>query len=174
MEGDLVRLRPLEQRDAEILFSWHRDEDVTETMDIDLPVDFMSIVEMASNRSRNSIGFMIEDNGAGKTIGIVKLNNINWVDRKAEYGIMIGNMGYWSQGHGEEATRLLLSYAFDRLDLHRVYLDTYEYNNRAIRCYEKCGFKKEGCLRKGRYWRGGRHDIVIMSILQEEFGGAGD
>ena len=84
-------------------------------------------------------------------------------------GIGIGEPEYWSKGYGTEAMRLILAYAFLELNLHRVSLDVFEYNPRAIRAYEKAGFTHEGrergrLLREGRRW-----DLLFMGILREDW-----
>jgi RimJ/RimL family protein N-acetyltransferase len=84
------------------------------------------------------------------------------------FGIGIGVTSMWGKGYGTEATRLLVRHAFQTLNLNRVGLEVYEFNQGAIRCYEKAGFRIEGRLRQsyfadGRYW-----DTVVMGILREE------
>ena len=66
----------------------------------------------------------------------------------------------------------MLKYAFEHLNLHKVFLRVYEYNERAIHVYEKCGFRMEGRLRKQRFKWGKYHDVLIMGILDEEYFGS--
>ena len=85
------------------------------------------------------------------------------------YHITIGERDAWGKGYGTEATELMLAHAFNRLSLHRVALTVFEFNERAIRSYEKCGFKPEGrardaIFRDGRFW-----DEIHMSILAPEW-----
>ncbi|HIC94568.1 MAG TPA: N-acetyltransferase, partial [Anaerolineae bacterium] len=63
----------------------------------------------------------------------------------------------------------LLGFAFREMNLHRVYLSVHDYNERAIRCYEKCGFRHEGRLREALFRDGRYHDELMMGILREEF-----
>ncbi|MFE6738492.1 GNAT family N-acetyltransferase [Streptomyces tubercidicus] len=70
------------------------------------------------------------------------------------------------RGIGSEATRLLLDYAFERVRLHRVQLEVFDYNPRARRAYEKCGFEVEGRMREALYWDGARHDVLVMAALR--------
>jgi RimJ/RimL family protein N-acetyltransferase len=112
---------------------------------------------------------MVIDKEREAPIGFSTLFNIDWIARKAEFGIIVGDKRYWSRGYGGDATSATLSFAFDDLGLHRVYLNTYSYNPRAIRCYEKCGFRHEGAMRQGRYRHGAYHDIILMGILRDEF-----
>ncbi|MEH7887318.1 GNAT family protein [Bacillus sp. JJ1609] len=75
----------------------------------------------------------------------------------------------WNRGLGTEVTQLVLKYAFEQLNLHRVDLRVLEYNKRAIRCYEKCGFVQEGTEREGALIEGKYETDVFMSILDREY-----
>jgi RimJ/RimL family protein N-acetyltransferase len=96
-----------------------------------------------------------------------------WYERrhrfKAEFGIVIGDKGKWSQGLGTETTRLVVGYALGELKLNRVELTTAEENERAIRCYEKIGFVREGIKRQDRILDGRFSNTLMMSILREEW-----
>jgi RimJ/RimL family protein N-acetyltransferase len=85
------------------------------------------------------------------------------------YALGIWNESYMSRGIGVETTMLVLGYAFDVLKLHRVGLKVLDYNERAINCYQKCGFKQEGILRDSAYIEGAFHSDIIMSILEDEY-----
>jgi RimJ/RimL family protein N-acetyltransferase len=65
--------------------------------------------------------------------------------------------------------RLMLKFGFETLNLNRIFLRVYEYNQRAIRSYEKAGFVLEGKLRQARYQAGKYHDEYIMSVLRSEW-----
>ena len=84
-------------------------------------------------------------------------------------GIIIGEPEQLGKGYGTEALMLLLGYSFDELNLHRVFLRVVDFNQRAIESYLKCGFSKEGRLRDAIFLDGDYHDVVVMSILEEEF-----
>ena len=82
---------------------------------------------------------------------------------------MVGDKSYWSNGYGSDAVMTLLRFAFEEMNLNRVELGVFEFNERAIACYLKCGFVEEGRRREhyfqeGRYW-----DIIDMSVLRREF-----
>jgi RimJ/RimL family protein N-acetyltransferase len=104
-----------------------------------------------------------------KLIGNLGLEGIDWKNRHAVFGIVIGEKEYWGQGYGTEAITALLGFAFKEMNLHRIRLSVYEYNKRAVRCYEKCGFKLEGRLRQARFHDGQYYDELVMGILREEF-----
>jgi len=105
----------------------------------------------------------------GKCIGSARLHNISKADNNATYAIGIWDVSSFSKGIGTEATKLVLEYAFNTLKLHRVDLKVLEYNKRGIRCYEKCGFKKDGVLRENAFIEGEYHSDWVMSILENEF-----
>jgi RimJ/RimL family protein N-acetyltransferase len=65
--------------------------------------------------------------------------------------------------------RTMLKFGFETLNLHRVELEVFAFNPRALRCYEKAGFKKEGTRRQVHFYEGRYHDAFYMGILQEEF-----
>jgi RimJ/RimL family protein N-acetyltransferase len=101
-------------------------------------------------------------------IGIVRLKRVAAEDRNADFGIAI-ERGHWSRGYGTDATRTILRFAFTEMNLHRVSLGVIDYNARARRCYEKCGFREEGREREHRFHEGQWCDRIIMGILQREF-----
>jgi RimJ/RimL family protein N-acetyltransferase len=111
--------------------------------------------------------FAIETDG--RYIGFAALKLTDEEEGNASYRIGIESPEYWSRGYGTEVTRLMLRYAFETLELHRVHLRVTAYNVRARRCYEKAGFRVEGVLRKSfqvdREWQ----NDVLMAILREEW-----
>ncbi len=101
-------------------------------------------------------------------IGLVSLWDRAIPHEAAELSIWIGR-GYRNGGNGTEALRLALRYAFTELRLHKVYLRVLEYNTRAIRTYEKCGFRVEGILREEMKVGGVWHNLVYMGVLASDF-----
>jgi RimJ/RimL family protein N-acetyltransferase len=94
---------------------------------------------------------------------------IDWVSRLVELRIRIGDKNAWGGGLGSEATRLLLSYAFDGLNLERVWLRVFATNERAIKMYEKVGFQHEGRLRRASFINGQMLDVDLMGLLKTEY-----
>lgn len=105
----------------------------------------------------------------GRYIGHTRLTIASWEDRRARMSMGIYDSRFWSAGYGTEALRLLLRYGFDLLRLHRVDLRVLDYNLRAIRCYEKCGFVREGVERESGLVDGVWYDDVMMAVLEDEF-----
>ena len=113
--------------------------------------------------------FNIVDQKTNTVIGRCMLFAIDQVDRAAKLGIAIGDKRYWDKGYGQEATELLLDYGFNLLNLHNIMLGVYSFNQRAISCYRKIGFKEIGRRREARIICGKKHDVVLMDMLETEF-----
>ncbi len=107
----------------------------------------------------------------GRPIGMIAYNAINEYDRSVEVDIVIGETAYWDRGYGTDSIRAFLGYLFGEMGLHRVWLVPRVSNARAIRCYEKVGFVREGILRESDWLEGQWVDCVMMSALGHEFQG---
>jgi len=105
----------------------------------------------------------------GRYIGFAILGKFDEANRSASWRGGIENSQYWGRGYGTEVVQLMLRYAFDTLQLHRVHLRVAAYNVRARRCYEKCGFRVEGIERQSFQVDGEWQDDVLMAILREEW-----
>ena len=82
---------------------------------------------------------------------------------------MIGDKQYWGRGYGTDAMLVLMRLAFDKLNLHRLWLHVYDFNARAIASYERWWFKREGVLREQRFVGRKYHDTIAMGILEAEY-----
>ena len=106
-----------------------------------------------------------------KVIGSIGLHRIDYISRTATFGIFIGEESGKNKGYGTESLRLILDYGFNYLNLNSIKLDVMEFNDRAIACYKKCGFKEYGRRRKCYFLNGKYYDKIEMDILAEEFDG---
>ncbi|UIJ58063.1 GNAT family N-acetyltransferase [Amycolatopsis acidiphila] len=104
----------------------------------------------------------------GRFLGDLALNDIDADNESAAFRIALAP-GAVGRGYGTEATRLVLEFAFETVGLHRVSLEVYDFNSRARRAYEKCGFVAEGVLRDALCWEGKRHHAVVMSVLAPQW-----
>ena len=172
--GEKVVLRGLELYDAKELHKCVNDWEVRRYLGMFYPfseIEEEEFVKSSWERRKKGTDFIfgICEKENGQLIGTIGLHKVDWKNRNAELGIAIWKKEYWGRGYGTDAIKALLKYAFHELNLHRVYLRVYNFNKRAIRCYEKAGFKKEGVMREA-FWRNGEwHDTILMSILQSEF-----
>ncbi len=170
IRGQRTRLRAIEREDLPTFVRWLNDPEVRQYLAMYMP---MSMAEEERWFERqledpDSRIFAIETEDGGH-IGNIGLHSIDWKNRKALLGIVIGEKECWGQGYGSDAIRTLLGFAFGEMNLHRVFLTVYDYNERAIRCYEKSGFQHEGRLREARFSDSRYHDELMMGILQKEF-----
>ena len=168
--GDRVYLRPLDVEDTDIFVSWINDAEIRQYLGVTSPVnrlqqqEYLAIYE---NERNLGLGIMLKAND--ELIGSVGLHDILLTHRNAEIGIFIGNKSYWSKGYGTETLKLMMGHGFDQLNLHRIFLKVKSFNTRAIRAYEKVGFKKEAVFREHVYANGKYHGDYLMGILEDEW-----
>ena len=168
--GKRIRLRAIERSDIPTFVRWFNDAEVRHYLEMLMPMSQAQEerwFEAYLDRGDSHI-FGIETLD-GLLIGNVGLSEIDWQNRRAALGIVIGERKYWDNGYGTEAIMTLLRFVFENMNLHRVTLRVFEYNQRAVRCYEKCGFKLEGRLRQAHFHAGEYHDELVMGILRDEF-----
>jgi RimJ/RimL family protein N-acetyltransferase len=121
---------------------------------------------MADRLAKHPFAWVIEH--ASKVIGEARLDRVDMQDHRASFAIGILDPACLGKGIGTEATRLVLSFAFNTLKLHRVTVRVLDYNQRGIRSYQKCGFVIEGREREAAFVNGQWHDDVIMGLLDRE------
>ncbi len=171
--GRRVRLRALERSDLPKICEWLNDEEVMYYWGH--PGNTRSLAEVerwhgeqVARGQQDSREYIIETL-EGVAIGRIVYEHLSMKDRNAELGIQIGEKDHWGKGYGTDAIMTFLNYLFNELQLHRVWLGTESYNLRAQRCYEKCGFVREGVHRESAFVKGQYHDSIIMGILRREF-----
>jgi RimJ/RimL family protein N-acetyltransferase len=173
MEGEQVRLRPIEREDLPRYVRWFGDPDVRRHLTVYLPFSMAQeerwFEGLAERLERGTEVLLAIDTIEGVHIGNIGLHAIDWRNRSAELGIVIGEKEYWGQGYGTDAIGVLLRVAFDEMNLHRVCLRVDADNLRGIRCYEKSGFLVEGTLRQAVFREGEYHDQLLMSVLRPEY-----
>ena len=135
----------------------------------------------SAKAAKNSMEKELKDQGIGsyffsirrreddRLIGDIGLDVVNWNASDSFVGLGIGDRNEWGKGYGTEAMNLMLEFAFTEINLRRVTLTVFEYNPRAIRSYEKTGFRHEGRLRQFLTREGRRWDMLYMGILREEW-----
>ena len=168
--GERVRLRAIEREDIPRFVEWLNDSEVTRYLTMYLPFSRAQEegwFEQHLNDEKSCV--LAIETMEGEHIGSVGLHDIQWKDRSAQLGVFIGERDLWGQGYGTDAIRALLRLAFHEMALHRITLRVFDFNLRAIRCYQKCGFSQEGCLREAHFTEGRYHDVLIMGILSPEF-----
>ena len=125
-------------------------------------------LEKAEKDDKNYVFYIVAKDG-DKLIGTIGLESIKNIERYATLGVFIGDKEFRNNGYGTEAIKLLLDYGFNYLNLHGVKLNVMAFNEIAIKCYEKCGFKKAGRVRESTFVNGKYYDVITMDILENEF-----
>jgi RimJ/RimL family protein N-acetyltransferase len=174
LTGEKVVLRPLTDADVPLLARWLFDPEVNQWLQLSEDPPSLRTVEAMRERyerMRDDWGtkvWRIDLAESDQPIGQIELVDIHPLQRRAEMHLAIGETDSRSGGYGTAAVRQLLHHAFTDLGLRRVYAMTDEDNGRAIRCFEKCGFVREGILRAHRLRHGRPINMVILGALAEE------
>lgn len=175
--AERIRLRAAEKEDIPIFLHWVNDPEVTENLDLYLPIsqyEEEQWYETMMKRPASEHIFVIEIKDQSQDhryqpIGTCQFFKIDPRTRSSEVGIMIGEKNLWDQGYGTETMGLMLQHGFETLNLHRIWLRVYSKNKRGIRAYEKAGFIHEGVMRQAAYQHGQFRDVHLMSILEGEW-----
>lgn len=175
-KGELVRLSAMNAEEAGKAFArWHRDSEFKRLIDsgvMQMPSAKTAqkwLEKELEEQSVNQHWFSIRKLDDDQLLGDIDLYVYNWSARDSFVGLGIGEREFWGRGYGTDVMRVILRYAFTEVNLHRVTLTVFEYNPRAIRSYEKAGFRHEGRMRGALSKEGRRWDILVMGILREEW-----
>ncbi len=170
LRGEFVELAPLRPNDSPVLFEWINDREL-----VILNAPFRPVSREAHEawfeevqRRPDTRIFGIKLIDRDRLVGSCQLHDIHPVHRSAELQIRIGAEDARGRGVGTEATRLLLRFGFEELDLHRVYLHVLATNERALRLYRRVGLRTEGTLREAACIEGEWIDVVVMAILHSD------
>lgn len=174
--GEGIRFRWPEREDLPRFVEWINDPEVRHGIARDLPLNTAAEEQwfdevMAKPEPERPLAIEIKEGEDWRLVGSCGLFNLDWVTRKAELGILIGDKASWDRGIGTRAMRLLLHHGFETLNLNRIYLRVFEYNDRALHVYRKLGFVEEGRFRQDRFSQGRYWDTFLMSMLKREFTG---
>ena len=171
--GDRIYLSPRGASDEEIekFTEWMNDFQVTDYINkseqIMTAIGEKEWLENTARKNENK-NFNIIDLNSNKLIGTIGLEKFNWTSRNAVLGIFIGDKNYRNNGYGTEAIKLLLEFGFKYLNLHSIRLSLLSVNERAHKCYLKCGFKDAGKSREEIFLNGKYYDKLYMDILEGE------
>ncbi|MBI5005348.1 MAG: GNAT family N-acetyltransferase [Candidatus Lloydbacteria bacterium] len=175
LKGEKVILRPLHKAtDFKSCLHWINDSEVTQYLAAYMPISEQKEEEWFDrvSKSDDDIVFAIEipdDLNGNILIGLIGLHHINWKDRTAITGAVIGEKEYWNQGYGTDAKMLLLEYAFNTLNLRKICSSVVEFNKRSLQYNLHCGYKLEGTkckqiFKKGRHW-----NEFILGIFKSDW-----
>ena len=171
IESENLYLSPMMVEDARIHCKWLNDHRVTDgigkTKDVTTIENEVEYLENITKSGSHNFSIILKEND--QLIGSCALMNIDQVNQTSEVGILIGEDSARGKGYGQETLKILLDYGFNTLNLHNIYLGVYSFNEQAINCYKKVGFKEAGRKREAKFHNGKRYDDITMDILKDEF-----
>jgi len=174
--GETIYLRPLEPEDGPEVAAWFRDAEISGPFSNGLPVSAEAARRRAETLARDErqVGLAVALRADDRLVGAVRLHRLDPRRRSADYSLALapGSSFRGAAAAAREATRLVLAYAFDTLNLNRVHVQFLASDRAARSRYAEAGFTEEGILRQ-EAWRDGRYeDVVVMALLREEYGRA--
>ena len=170
--GEHIILRAFEREDAERCYRWMNDPNIVRTLKSRYPIAFQNEIEWLDRAMKVSAGdserhFAIERKDDRAHIGNASIHDIDWVSRTAAFGLFVGEPSAWNRGYGTDSIRTLVRFAFDEMNLRKLHINVFDYNDRAKHVLEAEGFVQEGRLRQEFYREGAYHDIVILSTFRD-------
>lgn len=172
LRGKKVILRPYdESRDLELFTIWMNDQEVKQfvgTRPFPLPLS-VERKQMEEMMQRPDNLFCVIETHDGVVIGTMGLHRINWVNRTAVTGTMIGNRAYWGKGYGTDAKMTLLRYAFTELNLRTLQSAVIAFNVRSHRALLKQGYREVGRMPQWHFRKGRYHDEVLFVLTKKDF-----
>jgi len=175
LDGGGVLLRPLVEEDIPLLTRWLFDPDVLHWLHLsEDPAELRTEEAVRERFKRMQADPLTEtwriDTVEGRPVGQIELVGIHPLQRRSEVHLCVGEKDTWGRGYGTRDVRRLLGHAFEDLRLRRVSTMADADNTRVIRLFERCGFEREGLLRRHRLRHGQPVDMVIVGILDEDYG----
>lgn len=169
--GKRLYLRALSKRDLPHICRWANDPGIRGLTGEVTPMGEADAEEFLErvHKDRDRAWFVIALKETDQIIGEAGLLRMFRSWRSTDLSLIIGEREAWGQGYGTEAILLLLDYAFGYLNMHRVVVGVVGFNERALRFYQKVGFRQEGVQRDGYFYDHRYHDFVMMSILEDEY-----
>jgi len=169
--GEHTILRAFEREDAERCYRWMNDPNIVRTLKSRYPIAFQNEVEWlerAMNPGANERHFAVERKDDRTHIGNASIHDIDWVSHTGWFGLFVGEPAAWNRGFGSDAVQTLVRFAFQEMNLVKLRINVFDYNERAKHVLLEHGFVQEGKLARDFYREGSYHDIVILSVFRSE------
>lgn len=173
LQGATLRLTACTRNDLATIARWYQDGDFLRLFDARpaYPKTESMLLEWLEERHKATDAFLfaVRSLESHDLLGLVELDGILWAHQTGWLSIAIGEEANRGKGHGYEAVQLALGFAFRELNLHRVQLTVFSYNERAIALYNRLGFRHEGVYREFLQRDGLRHDMLLFGLLRREW-----
>ena len=172
--SETVRLRAIERQDLPLFVAWLNDPEVRQHLLVNIPLsqaqeDGWFDRMLARPLEEQPLGIEVRTPEGWRLVGNCSFFDLDWRNRCCEIGIFIGDKEYWGRGYGTEDMQLIVRYGFEQLNLRRISLTVFEYNQRAVRSYQKIGFQEEGRMRQLVNREGRRWDLIYMGLLRADW-----
>ncbi|MEY4602390.1 MAG: hypothetical protein RL292_331 [Candidatus Parcubacteria bacterium] len=172
LAGKRIYMRPVELADAPVLQRYANAPDVRQMISNQFPHSLISEEEWIKKISKDStkeVVLVIVLKDTDQVIGVMGLHHINWKDRTATTGALIGKEEWRGKGYGTEAKMLFLNHAFNELNLRKICSTALEFNQLSLGFNAKCGYKEEGRQKKHVFVNGDYVDLVLTAVFREDF-----
>ena len=171
-EGKFTRLRAFDNSDLMRCLQWSNDYGIMRGASG--AILYPSTVDdearaMGQNTSYTAgeYQFAVETLDGGRLIGKCGFTKVNWKNRLGEMAILIGEKEMQGKGYGADAVETLCRFGFREMNLHKIKAVVFDFNRAALRCYEKCGFVREGVLKQEIYRDGAYHDVILLALFRD-------
>jgi RimJ/RimL family protein N-acetyltransferase len=164
LTGEKIKIRHKRLQDAANEYLWRQDEELSR-LDASTPLtgSFQEYIHWYAEDHgyTNNACVLAIETADGIHIGNFGCFNIDDINKQLEIGIMIGDKNYWNRGYGMDALNTMVSQLFDKTHTERILLKTLDWNVRAQKCFEKCGFSSCGKLVRGEY------NFILMELKRQ-------
>jgi RimJ/RimL family protein N-acetyltransferase len=175
IHGELLNLRAVERMDAALIHRWFNDPTVMRWWGVPEATSSLADIQrriedwIADEARLDRPACFLAETLEGEMVGLVILKDFDPTHRSIQLSLMIGESSRWGQGLGSDLVRTVVDASFDAWNLHRVWLRSEAGNERAHSVYRKCGFMQEAVLREAVFFDGRYHDVLVFSILEDEW-----
>ena len=171
LEGKRIYLSPMNVEDAEKYVKWMNDRKVTDgiasTAKLINTISEKAWIEKIMERGAFTFSIVLKEND--ELVGNCGIMDFDAIHGTGTLGIFIGEEEYRSNGYGAETIELLLDFAFNQLRCHNIDLGVFDFNERAIACYKKVGFKEYGRRHECYFLDGKWHDAIKMEVTEQDY-----
>jgi len=167
-----IFLRALEPDDYKATIRWRYDDEIWdgvlgEKYFVSSEYEKKWVQDAIVNKNEIRLGICLR--GTSELIGLASIVGIDWINRSARSQVMIGEKSYWGRGYGSQAVRETCRFGFLHRGFERMWVRIVASNLASIALHEKVGYKREGVMRRAVFKSGSFQDVVVLSILRQEF-----
>lgn len=169
LTGERIRLVPPGEEMIPLFCEWFADTTVNRYLNLRFPPSSKMEEEWYNRTARSDHDIVWAITVEGKPIGSTGIHSIDWLNRHATTGTIIGDRSEWGKGYGSETMRLRTRYAFENLNLEKLMTQVFEGNDASRRALEKAGYRQYGLAHKHMYLNGKWYDSWMGEILRDDW-----